>query len=148
MANRLRAYVRRTLLTSARDYSGGRRRTTESTASACRDAMNGTDTGWWRDLIYTADILDRFNRNRAEVAAVIREFLSETGSAMGDPAQRGHDALTYADLIAATGRRHTFEDYKSNDTARARDAEAAVFALQFAVEFLAGETARELCPDL
>ncbi len=147
--SKLRAYVRRTLLNSARNYEGsGKRRTKQSTYDACRDALNGTDTGWWSDLIYTADILAMFNRNRSEVAAVIRHYLSETGCAMGDPAQHGPEACTYADLIAATGRRQTFDHYRSDDADRAREADAAVFALRFAVEFLAGEIARDLCPEL
>lgn len=149
--SKLRAYVRRTLIAAARDYNGGKRRTAESTASACRDAMNGTDTGWWNDLIYTADILAMFNRNRSEVAAVVREYLSETGCNMGDqcrPTVHPDEPLTYADLIASTGRRQTFDHYRSDNADRAREADAAMFAMRFAVEFLAGEITRDLCPNL
>lgn len=146
--SKLRAYVRRTLIASAREYNGGKRRTAESTMSACQDAMRGTDTGWWTDLIYTVDVLAMFNRNRSEIAAVIREYLSETGCAMGDPAQHGADAFTYADLIAATGRRQTFAHFTGDNEARSREADAAMFAVRFAVEYLAGEIARDLCPNL
>lgn len=69
---RLKAYIRRTVLASATEYAYPRkRRTAESTASAFRDAANGTDTGWWSDLIYTADVLDLFNRYRGDVRAAI-----------------------------------------------------------------------------
>ncbi|HYD44920.1 MAG TPA: hypothetical protein VEA79_06640 [Phenylobacterium sp.] len=148
LAPRLRAYVRRTILEAARDYANAKRRTPESTKAAFMDAMRGTDTGWWNDLIYTADILDRFNRHRSEVRDAIRDFMGETGAGMADPAEHGHDAHTYADLIAATGRRQTWADYTSDDKARAREADAATLALRFAVEYLAGDLARTYAPDL
>jgi hypothetical protein len=64
--NRLKSYVRRTILQSAREYApSATRRTQESTKSAFIDAMRGTDTGWCNDLIYTSDALDMFNREWA-----------------------------------------------------------------------------------
>mgnify|MGYP000573668144 CR=1 FL=1 len=47
MANNFKAYVKRTILESAREYAGGNRRTKESTKGAFMDALHGTDSGWW-----------------------------------------------------------------------------------------------------
>lgn len=149
--SKLRAYVRRTIIAAARDYSGTSRRTPASTESACTDALRGTDTGWWNDLIYTVDVLAMFNRNRSEIATAIREFLSKTGREMSDVAGGSSDdgdAFTYADLIAATGRRQTFDHFKGDDAARSREADAGIFAVRFVVECFAGEVARDLCPNL
>lgn len=65
-APRLNAYVRRTILASATEYAyPKKRRTKESTKSAFHDALHGTDTGWWNDLIYTRDVFALFNRHPA-----------------------------------------------------------------------------------
>jgi hypothetical protein len=150
MTARLKAYIRRTVLASARDYAGGKRRTAESTVSAFRDAANGTDTGWWNDLIYTADVLDMFNRYRGDVRAAVLDYLSEVGGGEGVGAFADRDrTYTFADIIAATARRQTWEQYRGdNGDARAKEAEAAAFGIRFAVEYLLSDVASMMGVDL
>ncbi len=147
--NRLKAYVRRTITQAARDDTpNGKRRTQDSTRSACMSAMNGVDTGWWNDMIYTADRLDMFNRYRVDVADTIRDYINETGTNIGDQVRVG-DPMTYADMLAATARRWTWQDYTQDDyTPRANGALAATYAIGFAVEVMASDVCRDLCPDL
>lgn len=142
--HRLETYVRNTLLEKSREYAGGGRRTPNSTRDACSDALRGTDTGWWNDLIYTSDIIDMFNKHRTSVLRAITDYMGETQADFSGTVA----GFTYAELIVACTRRVTWTDYASDDAARARNAEAACYALRFAVEYLAGQTASELCPDL
>jgi hypothetical protein len=124
-APRLRAYVRRTVLASAREYAyPAKRRTVDSTRSAFRDAMHGTDTGWWSDLIYTRDVLALFNRHRSDVADTIREYLADTGADASQHVKQG------------------------DNERRAVIASATCLAISFAVEFLTGEVASEMGVDL
>lgn len=146
--NRLKAYCRRTVLEAARDYANGKRRTKESTESAFRDAMHGTDTGWWNDLIYTAPMLDMASRYRGDIRNAVKEFCSETGASFGDYADRNQE-FTWGDVIASTAERRTWDDYTgSNGYAKESEAMALHWGLRFAVEYLTGELAREYCPDL
>jgi len=145
MTRRLKAYIRRTVLASATEYAyPAKRRTKDSTLNAFRDAMHGTDSGWWHGLIYTADVLQLFNRYRSDVAAAIQDYLNETGGEASQPVMRD-DSTTYADMLAACARRWTWDDYTAPDHSRRQNgATAACLAIRFAVEFLTGEVASEL----
>ena len=150
---RLNAYCRRTILSAAQDYAPrgkayrGQIRT-DAIRSAFQDAMHGTDTGWWNDLIYTAPMIDMANRYRSDIAAAVRDFLSETGAALGDTCDRDGE-LTWTDVLAATGRRATWDEYRGE---HGRDRETAamalVWGLRFAVEYCTGNLARDYAPDL
>lgn len=148
MTKRLKAYIRRTVLASATEYAyPAKRRTKESTAAAFRDAMHGTDSGWWHDLIYTKDVLDLFNRYRLDVVQAIQEYLAETGADASQAVMRG-DSITYADMLAAGARRWTWADYTAPDhSARQDGAMAACLAIRFAVEYLTGEVAGDMGVD-
>lgn len=150
MTKRLKAYVRKTILASATEGAWPKkRRTPESTKSAFIDAMRGTDTGWWCDLIYNNSVLVMFNRYRSDIAAAIREYVSECGMGLGDKVLLGDSDITWADLLAATARRQPWEAFSGDmGEARQEECEAAMLAIRFAVEYLAGEVAREYCPDL
>jgi hypothetical protein len=146
---RLTAYCRRTVLAAAVEYAHpAKRRTAASTESAFKDAMQGTDSGWWNDLIYTAPMLIMASRYRSDIAAAVRDFLSETGAKLGENCDRNGE-LTWADVLAATGRRATWVDYQGEN---GRDKETAAIALlwglRFAVEYITGNLAREYAPDL
>lgn len=147
MGNQLKAYVRRTILEAARDYAGGKRRTADSTRSAFNDAMRGTDTGWWTDLIYTVDVLKMSHRYRRDIAAALGEYRDATGE------EYCHRAYGVADVCASSilaallkGRAFTFSEHQEEEAGRGAD--AACLGLRFAVEWYAGELAREYCPDL
>lgn len=151
--NRLKAYCCNYILKKARDYATGKRRTKESTRAAFMDATHGTDTGWWTDLIYTDGMLRMAHRYRNDIAQAVREFCSETGAPLGQDceskidAPSGHAPLTYADLLAATSWKYTFEQY-CDESATGRQADAKLFGLRFAVEWYTGELARDYCPEL
>lgn len=150
MANRLKAYVRRTILTAAREYAPNGRRTKDSTKAAFADAMYGTSTGWWEDLIYTADMLDMAWRYRSDIAKALAEYTDETGDvyvyrAYGEPDTSG-SAIALA--IATGSKAPTFADYHGDNPAKAARADCMLIGLRFAVEWYAGELAREYCPDL
>ena len=144
MANRLKAYVRRTILNAARDYAWPKsRRTAESTKSACIDAMNGTDTGWWSDLIYTAPMLKMAHKYRRDIATALDEYRDATGEDFAGGRNTGPYS---AAIIAGALLRgpYSFEQY-SNDCL---EADAALLGLRFAVEWYAGEIANEICDGM
>ena len=158
--NRLKAYCRRTVLESARNsYSQTGRRTKQGTCLAFADAMRGTDSGWWGDLIYTSPMLDMAHHYRRDISNAIREFLSETGARLGDVCESG-GALTWADLLDATARRVTHDQLHQSRNVTAHEAyldygfdpetvgDAKLFGLRFAVGYLTGDLAREYCPEL
>lgn len=146
---RLKAYIRRTVLASATEYAYPRkRRTAESTAAAFRDYAHGTDTGTWSDLIYTRDVLDLFNRYRGDVRAAVLDYLNESGAAMSNPIDRDGN-YTAGDIIVASARRQTWADYcGERGDARAKEAEAAAFGIRFACEYLLSDVAASLGVDL
>lgn len=149
---RLTAYCRKTVLTSASEGAyPAKRRTAASTKAAFQDAMHGTDTGWWSDLIYTVDVIRLANYYRSDIAAAVRDYLSETGEIAG--AYCGGEYVdfkfTWGDIIASTARRVTMSDYAGdNGTQRALDADALTWGLRFAVEYITGNLASQYAPDL
>lgn len=149
MTKRLKAYCRRTILEAAREASpSGKRRTKESTEGAFRDAMHGTDSGWWNDLIYTAPMLDMARYYRNDIREAVCEYLAEVGQTPRDFADRDQE-FTFGDVIIASRKGWTWEDYCGEN---GRDAEtnarALLWGLRSAIEYLTGELAREYCPDL
>lgn len=145
MANRLKSYVRRTLIAAARDYASAGRRTTESTRAACIDGMRGTDTGWWSDLIYTATMLEMGWRYRRDIMAALMEYQDATGEAFIYRPGTSDEAGATAILFATGGRnRPTWEDYAGDNPAKASRADCLLIGLRFAVEWYATEVAREL----
>lgn len=148
--NRLKAYIKRTILESAKEYAyPKKRRTAESTYSAFRDYAHGTDTGVWSDLIYTRDVINMFNRYRSDCAEAIAYYLSETGQNASEPVNR-NDKTTFADMLVACAKRKplTWDDYISDDSARNDYGMAGTLAIRFAVEFLVSDVASELGVEL
>lgn len=151
MTNRLKAYVRRTMLQSARDYAGGKRRTADSTRSACIDAMRGTDTGWWSDLIYTAPMLAMAKRYATDIATALAEYRDATGEAFVYRPRYSGDGpdISEGQILAALLARKPYTLAEYHEEGRRGDMAAnALTGLRFAVEWYAGEVARDICPDL
>ena len=147
--NRLKNYVRRTILASATEYAAPRkRRTQQSTRSAVNDALRGTDTGWWHDLIYTADVDRLFNRFRSDIGDVIAEYVDEMGTDPGDGPDKGRAYLTWFRMIDACRSPIRADDWNVGNGAGRYKAEAAHAAARFAVEVLADQVARDIFPDL
>lgn len=149
---RITAYARKTVLTSAREYlpSGkawrGEARK-DAIRAAFRDAMHGTDTGWWNELIYNVDVLQLANFYRSDIAACVRDYLSETGEKLSSHCDRDRE-LTWADVLASTGKRATWADYvgengRDNETR----AMAMAWGIRFAVEYVTGNLAHEYEAD-
>lgn len=151
MSNRLKAYVRRTLLTAAKEYAAPKtRRTADSTRSALQDATRGTDTGWWCDLIYTAPMLAMAHKHRRDIAAALAEYRDAAGEPYEYRECNHFDdkVIREADILSAllkARRPFTLAEYRAE--AENGPAECALLGLRFAVEWYAGEIARELCPD-
>lgn len=142
MANRLKAYVRRTMLAAARDYAPGNRRTAESTRAAFQDAMRGTDTGWWHDLIYTAPMLAMAHKYRRDIATALDEYRDATGESYT------YRAIHAAQIAGALLRGpYSFDDYRHEADDCGIRADYVLIGLRFAVEWYAGEIASELCPE-
>lgn len=148
MANRLKAYTRRTMLAAARDYAPGNRRTPDSTRAAFSDALRGTDSGWWSDLIYTAPMLQMARRYRSDIAAALAEYRDETGESYTYRERSSGMEINAESILAALmhPRAFTLSDYQSER--EGGPADAALLGLRFAVEWYAGQIASELCPDL
>ena len=148
MANRLKAYTRRTMLAAARDYANGKRRTPDSTRAAFGDALRGTDSGWWSDLIYTAPMLQMARRYRTDIAAALAEYRDETGESYTHRDRSGGAEINAESILAALmhPRAFTLSDYHGER--EGGPADAALLGLRFAVEWYAGQIAGELCPDL
>lgn len=142
MANALKAYVRRTMLAAARDYAPGNRRTANSTKSAFQDALNGTDTGWWNDLIYTAPMLQLAHRYRRDIATALAEYRDE----VGEPYHRHNGESADAIAIALLRGPYSFDSYR--EESEGGPADLSLLGLRFGVEWYAGQVAREYCPDL
>jgi len=141
MVNALKSYVRRTMLAAARDYAPGNRRTADSTKSAFQDALNGTDTGWWNDLIYTAPMLQLAHRYRRDIATALAEYRDETGQEYSH-----RDGTGEAIAIALLRGPYSFESYR--EESEGGPADLSLLGLRFAVEWYAGQVASEYCPDL
>lgn len=150
--NRLKAYVRRTILASATDGAWPKkRRTEESTLAAFRDAAHGTDTGWWSDLIYTQDVVRMASRYRGDIGRTIHALTEECGASPDERAERRHDAdaITYGEVIVSSRAPITMDDYDgTNGFAAERGAEALCLGLRIAVELLVHDVAREEGVDL
>jgi len=156
MANRLKAYVRRTILSSAKEYAYPKtRRTAESTRQAFTDAMRGTDTGWWTDLIYTAPMLEMARKYARDIITALNEYQDATGETYTHRVhgERDRTASDIAVSVACNrlqrGGAYTLADYHGeNGDGRATGAADSLIGLRFAVEWYAGELARDYCPDL
>ena len=148
MPNALKAYARRTILNAAREYSYPKaRRTPESTKAAFIDAMRGTDTGWWHDLIYTAPMLAMARKYRRDIATALQEYSDATGEpyvyrSYGEPDIAAETILSA--LVHA--KRYTLADYHDGKDNGAP--EHMLIGLRFAVEWYSGELARDYVPDL
>lgn len=151
MPNALKSYVRKTMMNAAREYAYPKaRRTPESTKSAFMDAMRGTDTGWWHDLIYTAPMLAMAHKYRRDIATALAEYRDSTGESFVYRQMNERD-ISAESILSALLRGHPFTlaDYHDdNGNERGNDAEAALTGLRFAVEWYAGELARDYVPDL
>ena len=140
--NNLKSYVRRTILAAAKEYAYPKaRRTPESTRSALMDATRGTDTGWWTDLIYIAPMLAMAHKYRRDIAAALAEYSDATGEEYAFHPYGG-ETVTAFQIMAALGLCWPRHGGPSDV-----EVERILLGLRFAVEWYAGEVARELCPD-
>ena len=147
---RLRAYVRRTILAAAPDYlESGKAFRGEARKAAIRGAFRdatygGTVSGWWHDLIYNVDVLRLANYYRRDIASAVRDYCSECGINFGEFADSDQE-FTWADVLISTSQRYTMSDYDgSNGGANETECMALMWGLRFAVEYIAGAMESEL----
>jgi hypothetical protein len=107
--------------------------------------MRGTDTGWWNDLIYTAPMLEMAHRYRMDIAEVLAEYRDATGESYVYRPGYGEPEVPSESILAAFIRR---KPWSMSDYIERTEPGAALVGLRFAVEWYAGEVAREYCPDL
>lgn len=134
----LKAYVRRTILASATEGAyPAKRRTAASTLSAFRDAAHGTDTGWWSDLIWTADVERLAKRYRKDIAKVAYDLVYDLGYGADAPLALGQLSL-FRIMAACAGQPHDDE----------RRMDALTYGLRVAIDHLVHEVAAEMGVEL
>jgi hypothetical protein len=143
MTNRLRAYVRRTILSAAREYAGNKRDKAsreEGLRAALIDATSGTNSGWWSDLIYIAPMLEMAHRYRHDIAAALDAYRHEVGKPYVYVDRQTGKHITEGEITCAL----LHGPYTMSDYNHSPEPDAALIGLRFAVEWYAGEIAREL----
>jgi hypothetical protein len=147
--NRLKSYVRRTVLQSAREYSyPAKRRTVQGTTSALIDASRGTDTGWWTDLIYTVDVLRLAHQYRKDIATALEEYRDAVGEDYVFISNGGGQEVTTGRILSALlhGKPYTLEEYRDGREGFGPD--AAAIGIRFAIEWYVSRVAGDLGVDL
>jgi hypothetical protein len=135
MTNSLKQYVRNTMLQAAADYSETGVATEKSTLDAFTDAMRGTNTGWWNDLIYTAPMLKMANEYRRDIATALNDYRDATGESFVS-----RDGITAETILQALLLFSPDDfDFGGEDMC-----DAALLGLCFAVEWFASDIASEL----
>lgn len=131
--NSLRIFVKEVFSASLPDYDG-------DTEAMTEDALRGTNTGWWCDLIYTAGMLDLHKEHLPAIRQAIAEYEDETGEFLRD-----RDG-TYSrhNFHEANSKGWTWQEYQQEVIPYA---ECALWCLRFAVEWYAGQIAGELTND-
>lgn len=150
--NRLQAYVKRTILESAKEGAAYYRDSMGYTAKAAKkkamqdaftDAMRGTETGWWNGLIYNRDVIALANAHRASIADAVREYLDETGISADEGVALGRDrGPAFATILWACAKgpgKWVDDDQPGYDHYEALSA-----GVRFAVEWEAGQLASRL----
>jgi hypothetical protein len=154
--NKLKAYVKRTILASAKEQTAwtrgvrkanGARMYTPSEARAeglritFTDATRGVNTGWWAGLIYTADVYRMADANRKAIAEALEAYRSEVGDCYTAPNSDGRDEEA---VLQACINAPTFAYWAAHtDQYECRTA-ALMHGLKFAVEWYAHELASEM----
>ena len=114
--NSLQQYVADTLEDHLEDYEG-------DMEAVLDDAMRGTDTGWWNDLIYYTDVRRLFVQHRQGIAEAVLDYEYAVGE---NPMQHNLTAAHFLLAMSAS------EDDLRNDDALDM---AASWLTRFAVEW-------------
>jgi len=135
MTNDLKEYVRDTIMQAAIDYSDTDTATEKSTRDAFTDAMRGTNTGWWNDLIYTAPMLKMAYKHRRDIATALNDYRDATGESF-----TSRDGIT-AETILQSLLLFSPDDFDFGDDDMG---DAVLLGLCFAVEWFASDVASEM----
>lgn len=127
--NILETYVKETLENHLADYDG-------NMEDVIGDAMRGTNTGWWNDLIYTADILSLFPGFKKGIAKALASYADATGESILDTVHIHNDFTAEDALLALLS---TQQEIKENDTLT----QAACWLVSFGVEWSTHEYASQ-----
>lgn len=132
--NNLKQYVADKIEESRDDYDN-------NLAAILRDASTGINSGWWNDLIYTADILSLFPGFRRGIAEALNSYSDATGESRLDNLHLYH---SFSDGDCITALVASPEQIKESDRLTA----AASWLVGFGVEWSTYELACELGIDL
>ena len=127
--NNLETYVKETLENHLADYDG-------KMENVIGDAMRGTNTGWWNDLIYTADVLSLFPGFKRGIAKALASYSEAIGESILDTVHI-HNDFTAEDVMLALVS--TQDEIKENDTLT----RAACWLVSFGVEWSTHEYASQ-----
>lgn len=143
----LDAYVRSTIIDSARQEVGDWSKATgarKSAAlkSAAADAARGSDTGWWSDLIYNRDVYALADRHRVEIVRGVMAYVEATtvDTAGSFRVNEILAACTLAPRLAAWEAEREEDVTAQESTYRA----AFMYGLRLAVDMHAANFAAEL----
>ena len=126
----LKTYVRDTIDEALPGYDG-------KMENVIGDAMRGTNTGWWNDLIYTADILSLFPSFKKEIVKALASYADATGESVLDTVHIHNDFTAENVMLAMVS---TQQEIKENETLTV----AACWLVRFGVEYETLEYASEL----
>ena len=110
-------------------------------AAVLRDASMGVNSGWWNDLIYTADILSLFPSFKKGIAKALASYAEATGESALDTVHVHNDFTAEDAMLAMVS---TPDEIKENDTLT----NAASWLVAFGVEWSTHELASERGIDL
>ena len=118
--NNLETYVKETLENHLADYDG-------KMENVIGDALRGTNTGWWNDLIYTADVLSLFPGFKKGIAQALASYADAAGESILDTVHIHNDFTAEDAMLALVS---TQDEIKENDTLT----RAACWLVSFGVE--------------
>ena len=122
--NNLQVYVKDTIEEALTHY--------DDIDAVIADAAQGVRSGWWNDLIYTADILSLFPRFKKGIAKALAEYADASGESALDIVHV-HSDFTAEDAILALVS--TPDEVKESDTLT----RAACWLVSFGVEWTTHE---------
>jgi len=127
--NNLETYVKETLENHLSDYDG-------KMEDVICDAARGTSTGWWNDLIYTADILSLFPSFKKGIAKALASYADQTGESALDTVHIHNEFTAEHAMLSMVS---TPDEIKENDTLT----NAACWLVSFGVEWSTHEYASQ-----
>ena len=129
----LKQYVRDTIKESIADYDG-------DIDAVLHDALMGTNTGWWNDLIYYHKMVPMALEYKRDIMAALNDYEDATGEPYKLVEHAGDSVISAYDIACALCASNADQIF---DAETDKDLHSASTGLQFAVEWLAHSVAHE-----